>query len=1191
MYRSSIAVCALLVPILLFAEPELIKNSGFEEGAQGWSWEQWAGKPEPGGIDTKKNFSGTSSYRLSMPGIDGERWISGGGIVLAAIADYEFTIAIACENVPRDAVRVQVLQYGTEKDAGKVEPQGWLWFGPNNDGNIVKTGGSHDWKEFKVRIPSSAIKPTTKKLGIYIRHREIGIGTAWIDALSLSMVPGTETAKIEQLVTETKTASAPKNEAPQTGNLLSGDTSFETGTDDWKDSASSEGGTSGKYCLALPARAVSTRSPNYYDVIRPGTTYTVSFDAKSDVPLSVIVDVWHTSYFIMKRETVQLSPQWKRYSFEVPAQKEKHSLYIVFQKEGSGTMMLDALSCTANNAAGAATSADTVYRSCEAVSANMIMRTKEPGNVFLAGPETVEIEARIHNATEASSSFSLQSACVDLDGNEISRSTRAFTANRGDTVALPFTALTSRTAGYFTARMTVHAGGKSVKSMEMPIVVVKAPRASGENEGSFFGLQGSGIPMEAISRIGVKWMRNFRAWRWTERKKGEIYINDDSYLSQRTNGMHIMETLQATMMPDWAKGSDGKMKDIVEYCNYASLMVKQFGKYSRYWEIENEPDLVFPSHAKLSYLDGAKYYADVLIRASKAIKAADPNAVVLGSGVSGGDFNGFAFSKKVFELAADAFDIWAFHPYAPSRNIGPSGICVTPEENRMRENLLDAEKIIKDNGGRHRLWIGELGWAITTNNPSFVSSYARQHAEMMTRAMILAHSVPTLEHIFWFLTQGCLEGGYEYGLWKDERRPLPAVAAYATITRMLDNTVPVRPLYESDLRAYAFATRDGNPVIAIWKSAGEATELIVSVKPDAVRLTDMVGVDVTLATRGNGIVIPLSGSPRYLRSISMSVEQLCAAVEKAAVSIDAVSISVLMGDRSSIAGSLKNNLPTKIDGTLTIAVPDGMSAENTSQPFSLAPSGSSSFRFGISSGDTERLRGKEIVLTARMDGGSVVKRLPASAEKCTQRTIAFDTDLSAWRAIPSFTLDERIYIMPPDAAPTVWKTPENLSAVAYTAWDEQYFYFAANVRDNMFCQEWSGGDVWKGDSIQLSFDAKNDAVEKKVGYDGNDHEFSIALTKSGPAVYRHAGPKELPQGPVKGAKIDIRTQGDYTVYQLALPWSELSPLRPTAGRMFGFNFIINDNDGTGRAYWMGLTPGIGEMKYPYVFRKFALSGK
>jgi len=36
------------------------------------------------------------------------------------------------------------------------------------------------------------------------------------------------------------------------------------------------------------------------------------------------------------------------------------------------------------------------------------------------------------------------------------------------------------------------------------------------------------------------------------------------------------------------------------------------------------------------------------------------------------------------------------------------------------------------------------------------------------------------------------------------------------------------------------------------------------------------------------------------------------------------------------------------------------------------------------------------------------------------------------------------------------------------------------------------------------------------------------------------------------------------------------------------NVVANDDDGQGRAYWMGLTPGIGEAKTPMVYREFVV---
>jgi hypothetical protein len=45
-------------------------------------------------------------------------------------------------------------------------------------------------------------------------------------------------------------------------------------------------------------------------------------------------------------------------------------------------------------------------------------------------------------------------------------------------------------------------------------------------------------------------------------------------------------------------------------------------------------------------------------------------------------------------------------------------------------------------------------------------------------------------------------------------------------------------------------------------------------------------------------------------------------------------------------------------------------------------------------------------------------------------------------------------------------------------------------------------------------------------------------------------------------------------------------MRP--GQVVGLDFIANDNDGQGRSYWMGLTPGIGEGKTPEAYRRFGV---
>ena len=53
------------------------------------------------------------------------------------------------------------------------------------------------------------------------------------------------------------------------------------------------------------------------------------------------------------------------------------------------------------------------------------------------------------------------------------------------------------------------------------------------------------------------------------------------------------------------------------------------------------------------------------------------------------------------------------------------------------------------------------------------------------------------------------------------------------------------------------------------------------------------------------------------------------------------------------------------------------------------------------------------------------------------------------------------------------------------------------------------------------------------------------------------------------------------IYEAAFPVGIFLPMKLTEGTVFGFNFIHNDNDGSGREGWLELTPGIGWGKNPY----------
>ena len=124
-------------------------------------------------------------------------------------------------------------------------------------------------------------------------------------------------------------------------------------------------------------------------------------------------------------------------------------------------------------------------------------------------------------------------------------------------------------------------------------------------------------------------------------------------------------------------------------------------------------------------------------------------------------------------------------------------------------------------------------------------------------------------------------------------------------------------------------------------------------------------------------------------------------------------------------------------------------------------------------------------------------------------------------------------------------------------------------------------DFWKSDSLQIALDSANDSVD---AFDEDDREIGLVLTKQGPRVY-----VGFPKAPRRvNAPVAVRRAEGKTVYETTLPWALLDLPRPQPDTVMAINLIANDNDGHGRGYWMGLTPGIGEAKNPQAYREFVV---
>jgi hypothetical protein len=142
------------------------------------------------------------------------------------------------------------------------------------------------------------------------------------------------------------------------------------------------------------------------------------------------------------------------------------------------------------------------------------------------------------------------------------------------------------------------------------------------------------------------------------------------------------------------------------------------------------------------------------------------------------------------------------------------------------------------------------------------------------------------------------------------------------------------------------------------------------------------------------------------------------------------------------------------------------------------------------------------------------------------------------------------------------------SATMRLAWDKQFLYLAAQVRDNALHQEEDGFQLWRGDCIQLAF--RNGPPNRSSGYDGSEYEVGLTQSPKGPLVFQWAPDA----APVEDAKLVVTRTGDTTVYEAAIPWSALGIKDPRTGKRVSWSTTVNDNDGDGFRGWLEWTPGV-----------------
>jgi hypothetical protein len=757
------------------------------------------------------------------------------------------------------------------------------------------------------------------------------------------------------------------------------------------------------------------------------------------------------------------------------------------------------------------------------------------------------------------------------------------------------------------------------------------PDASTVNPASAFGINGPGNRFGPITaslqaqwanayqlfkKQGIDWVRTEFMWNYVEPSPGH-YTWDTSdglveaghasqvnllglvdYWGNYANPFTVNHGPQvsfSTFLQDY----DQYIQALVKRYMPGGTLAQQMG-WKHYgitaWEIWNEPSTpqFWPS-------ENPTEYAELVQSASAAIKAVDPSATIL------------AYDYTQSTLAAvsgpQSFTGVSIHYYP-----GP----VSPSEAEFYGGVEGLRNFLgKNNMGQDPIWMTESGWSSNSITQT-------QQAEYLVRAEIqsLAGSLNKFFMFTWNYP------GSGYGELNGQFLPKPVYPALAALSSQLTGYTSagsVNPInMGSAIRAFAFQNGSSS-LVALWSPT--ANGAISVAPPGNVHAYDWMGN--AIAPSAGKLTVPLNGMPVYLVA-NMSASDLAALIQHGTITgiaPVAMAIQNLKGLPSAlphITMTITDQINTPQSGTLSLNLPSGWEAtpsSSTSATYSptvsfgpIDPSGTINESFGLTRFEANSANQYNITATATLDSTStaggpgastsigtgelgsnppapptgsspsaqtVSTSLPMSTFEAVYGSPALSGTFQDWGNASPFYLDHASQnVGIPD-----WSSSAE-STTAYTMWNSKYFYFAAKVKDPVFYQPYTGFYIWEGDSIQMYWDPQ-DLKTDGFDYAAGDADLGLALTPDGPQAFRWSGPGYGLHSDVKLTIVHGKNAGDLW-YEAAIPLSDLPDLTPTNGHQYGFDMLVNYNNGTGRLGWMWLTPGVGNAFSPVDFPTFTL---
>lgn len=178
-----------------------------------------------------------------------------------------------------------------------------------------------------------------------------------------------------------------------------------------------------------------------------------------------------------------------------------------------------------------------------------------------------------------------------------------------------------------------------------------------------------------------------------------------------------------------------------------------------------------------------------------------------------------------------------------------------------------------------------------------------------------------------------------------------------------------------------------------------------------------------------------------------------------------------------------------------------------------------------------------------------------------------DGDLGEWPAVAT-TLDQCTY------GCSVWSGANDAHATYAWGWDGTYLYLAVRVTDDVHVAGPRGKTMYRGDIVELQFDANlaGDFAQTFLSLDDSQFGFSPGdFASLRPEAYRWY-PTEYASSAVSVWVRSAKTGEGYAL-EASIPWTVLGAT-PVAGARYGFALSLSDNDAAGAAAQQSLVSSV-----------------